>query len=95
MTVLGVLIIFAAAVLAVYLVLFIVGVRRKAQRWTDLITSYVRHLLGGAGVALAVSVAVMFALTAYSNSAQGPLALIFLGPLAVFVGGRSEGCAGS
>ena len=72
--------------------LFIVGVRRKTQRWNVLVGSYVRHLFGGAGVAMALVVVLVFALTAYYNSPQGPLALIVLGPLAAFVGGLAGVC---
>jgi hypothetical protein len=92
MTVLNLLILFAITGGAVYVVLFIAGVRRKKQGWNILVGSYVRHLFGGAGVALALAVVLVFALTAYSNSSQGPLALIVLGPAAVFVGGLVGVC---
>ena len=69
------------------MLLFIAGMRGKKQEWNVLVGSYVRHLFGGAGVALALAVVLVFALTAYYDSPQGPLALIFLGPVAVFVGG--------
>jgi Na+-transporting NADH:ubiquinone oxidoreductase subunit NqrD len=87
MTVLSLLILFAITGVTVYVVLFIAGVRRKKQGWNVLVGSYVRHLFGGAGVALAFAVVLVFASTAYYNSPQGPLALIVLGPAAVFLGG--------
>jgi hypothetical protein len=87
MTVLDLLILFAITGVATYVDLFIAGVRRKKQEWNVLVGSCVRHLFGGAGVALVLAVVLVFALTAYYNSPQGPLTLIFLGPLTVFVGG--------
>jgi hypothetical protein len=68
MTVLNLLCLFAITGLAVYVVLFIAGVRRKKQGWSVLVVSYIRHLFGGAGVALAVAVVLVFTLTAYYNS---------------------------
>ena len=92
MTVLNLLILSAVTGVAAYVVLFIAGVRRKKQGWNVLVGSYVRYLFGGAGVALAVTVVLVFAWTAYYNSPQGPLALIVLGPVAVFVGGLVGVC---
>jgi len=87
MTVLHLLVVLAAATILVYLFLFIAGVRRKKQVWTSLVGGYLKHLFGGAGMALALAIVVVFGKTAYYNSPQGPLALIFVGPVALFVGG--------
>jgi len=86
-TVLNLLVVFAIAVVAVYAALFIAGVRRRGQAWTLLVGGYVGHLVKGAGIGLALAVAVVFAVTAYYDSPQGPLSLIILGPLAIFAGG--------
>jgi len=72
MTVFDLLILFGITGVAIYIVLFIAGVRRKKQGWNVLVGSYVRHLFGGAGVALVLALVLVFALTAYYNSPQGP-----------------------
>ena len=92
MTVLNLLILFAVTGIGIYVVLFIAGARRKKKRWNGLVGSYMRHLFGGAGVALTLSVVFVFAVTAYYSSPQGPLALIVLGPVAMFVGGLVGVC---
>jgi hypothetical protein len=92
MTILNLLGLFAVTGVAVYLAVFVAGVRRKKQGWNVLAGSYLRHLLAGAGVALVLAVVLVVALTAFYNSPQGPLALIVLGPVAVFVGGLVGVC---
>ena len=66
--------------------LFFIGVRRKHARWRALFSSYVRHLAASVAIAVALTTIVVFAVTAFTNSPQGPLSLIVLGPIAMILG---------
>jgi hypothetical protein len=76
---------FGAVVL--FAVLFVAGVRKKKNDAAVLWRGYVRHVLTGAGWCLAATIVYVFGITAYYNSPQGPLTLIFFGPAAVSLGG--------
>jgi hypothetical protein len=86
MTVLNLIVVALGAGLIVCAALFLIGAQRKQAGGRALFSSYLRHVAAGAAIALALTTVAVFAVTAFTNSPQGPLSLIFLGPLAVILG---------
>jgi len=65
---------------------FVVEALRCNLEIADTILRFFGYLVSGAVVGLLVAVLVVMGLTAYYNSAQGPLALFDFGPLGVAAG---------
>lgn len=86
MTVLNLIVVGLALGLLVCAAIFLIGVQRKRASWRVLFSSYVRRLAVSAAIAVALTTVAVFAVTAFTSSPQGPLSLIFLGPLAVILG---------
>ena len=86
MTVLNLIVIGLAVGFAVCAAIFLIGAQRKRASWPVLFSSYVRRVAASTAIAVALATVAVFAVTAFTNSPQGPLSLIFLGPLAVILG---------
>jgi len=86
MTVLNLIVVGLGAGLLVCAALFLIGAQKKHASWPALFSSYVRHLAASAAIAVALTTVVVFAVTAFTNSPQGPLSLVVLGPVAVILG---------
>ncbi len=68
--------------------LFVIGTQKKHVGWRAL-SGYARYLAAGAATALVLTTVVLFAVTAFTNSPQGPLSLVVLGPIAAILGAWS------
>ena len=86
MTILNLIVVGLGAGLIVCAALFLIGAQRRHASWRALVSSYVRHLAASVAIAVALTTVAVFAVTAFTNSPQGPLSLVFLGPLAVILG---------
>ncbi len=86
MTVLNLIVIGLVVGFAVCAAIFLIGAQRKPEGWGVLFFGYVRRLAASAAIAVALTTVAVFAVMAFTNSSQGPLSLIVLGPLAVILG---------
>jgi hypothetical protein len=86
MTVINLIVIGLAVGFLVCAAIFLIGAQRKPASWRVLFFGYVRRLAASAAIGVALTTVAVFAVTAFTNSPQGPLSLVFLGPLAVILG---------
>jgi hypothetical protein len=86
MTVLNLIVIGLVVGFAVCAAIFLIGAPRKQASWRALLSSYLRRLAASVAIAVALTTVAVFAVTAFTNSSQGPLSLIVLWPLAVILG---------
>ncbi len=86
MTVLNLIVAGLAAGVVVCTAIFLIGARRRHASWRVLFLGYARHLAASAAIAVVLTTMVVFAVTAFTSSAQGPLSLVVLGPLALILG---------